>query len=366
MKKMIPVSEPLFSGNEVKYVTDSVKSTWVRTGKYLDDFEAKFAKFCESKYSLATSSGTTALDLIFLALNLKKGDEVLVPDMTYVASANTVVHAGGKPIFVDVDKDSWNISVDRIEKKITNKTKAIEVVHLLGSPAEMDEINAIAKKHGLVVIEDACQAHGAIYKGKKVGSLAEAACFSFSGAKIITTGEGGMITTNNKQMFNRANDINNDFMSKSKKFYHTEIGYNFRLTNLQAALGLAQLEQIEKLIKAKINNAKIYTSYLKFFDTLQLPVEKPWSKNIYWLYAVVLKKTGLRDKMMRYLLDEGIETRPFFTPMHALPMYRQKGDYSVSEYLADNGVCLPSSTSLKISEIEYICEKIGKFLRTYA
>jgi perosamine synthetase len=366
MKKIIHVSEPNFSGNEVKYVTEAVKSTWVRTGKYIDTFEKEFAKFCNVPYAIATSNGTTALHLLFLALNLKKGDEVIVPDMSYVASANAVSYVGAKPVFADVDKDTWTISPEKIEKKITKNTKAIEVVHLYGHPAEMDEINKIAKKHGIVVVEDACQAHGALYKGKKVGSLAKAACFSFSGAKIITTGEGGMITTKSKQLFNRIDDINNDFMDKNKKFFHTEIGYNFRLTNLQAALGLAQFENIDKFLDAKIKNAKIYNSLLKDQDILQLPVEKPWAKNIYWLYSVVLKKNGLRDRMMRYMSDAGIETRPFFTPMHDLPMYKQKGDFAVSDYLAKNGLSFPSGTGLKESQIEYICKEIIKFIRIYA
>ena len=365
MAKFIPVSEPLFSGNEVKYVTESVKSTWVRTGKFLDKFENKFAKFCQTNYASSTSSGTTALHLLFLAMGIKENDEVIVPDMTYVASANAAVYVGAKPVFVDVDKDTWTISPEKIEEKITKKTKLIEVVHLYGHPADMDKINKIAKKHNIAVIEDACQAHGALYKGKKVGSLSNAACFSFSGAKIITTGEGGMITTNDKKLYQKIVDINNDFMDSKKKFYHTDIGYNFRLTNLQAALGLAQIENIDRLINKKIEHARIYNAHLKNLEVLQLPVEKSWAKNVYWLYSVLLKKTYLRDKMMEYLLGKGIETRPFFTPMHKLPMYKQKGKFPNSNYLANNGLSFPSGTGLTKKEIEYVCSEVKKFVKKY-
>lgn len=365
MKKIIPVSGPIFFGNEIKYVTESVKSTWVRSGRYVDQFEKEFAKFCNVSYASSTSNGTSALHLLFLALNLKQDDEVIVPDMTYVASANAAVYVGAKPVFVDVDKDTWTISPEKIEEKITKKTKLIEAVHLYGHPADMGSINKIAKKHKITVIEDACQAHGALYKNNKVGSLSKAACFSFSGAKIITTGEGGMITTNDRNLHKRITDINNDFMDKDRKFFHTDVGYNFRLTNLQAALGLAQLENIDKLISKKIEHAKIYSQLLKNQEILQLPAEKPWAKNVFWLYSVVLKKTNLRNKMMEYLINDGIETRPFFVPMHRLPMYKQKGNFPNSDYLAANGLSFPSGVGLKKEEIEYICTRVKKFIKKY-
>lgn len=364
--KKIPVSQPFFFGNEVKYVTESVKSTWVRSGKYLDLFEEKFAEFCNTSYASAASSGTTALHLLLLALNIKQDDEVIVPDLTYVATANTVTYNGAKPVFVDVDKDIWTISPEKIEERITKKTKAIVVVHLYGHPAEMDSINNIANKYNIPVIEDACQAHGALYKDKKVGSLSKAACFSFSGAKIITTGEGGMIVTNDKNLIQRVIDINNDFMSRNKKFFHSNIGYNYRLTNLQAALGLAQLENINKLLNLKIKNAGIYTSLLEDEQLIQLPPQKPWAKNVFWLYSVVLKKKNLRNRMIGYLDSKGIETRPFFVPMHKLPMYKQIGDFSNTDYLSENGLSFPSGANLKQSEIEYICSEIKKFIKKNA
>lgn len=364
--KKIPVSQPFFFGNEIEYVTESVKSTWVRSGKYLDLFEKKFAKFCDTSYASAASSGTTALHLLLLSLNIKKDDEVIVPDLTYVATANTVTYNGAKPIFVDVERDIWAISPEKIEENITKKTKAIVVVHLYGHPAEMDSINNIAYKYKIPVIEDACQAHGALYKDKKVGSLSKAACFSFSGAKLITTGEGGMITTSDKNLIQRVIEINNDFMSKKRKFYHSDIGYNYRLTNLQAALGLAQLENINKLLDMKIKNAGIYTSLLKDESIIQLPLQKTWAKNVFWLYSVVLKKKRLRNKLMSYLDGKGIETRPFFVPIHRLPMYKQTGNFSNTDYLSENGLSLPSGANLKQSEIEYICSEVKKFIKKNA
>lgn len=364
--KRIPVSQPLFFGNEINYVTESVKSTWVRSGKYLELFENKFAKFCNVSYATSTSSGTTALHLLMLAMGIKSGDEVIVPDLTYVASANSVSYVGAKPIFVDVDRDIWAISPEKIEARITKKTKAIMVVHLYGHPADMDAINKIAHKYKIPVIEDACQAHGALYKGKKVGSLSKAACFSFSGAKIITTGEGGMIVSNDKKIIQRAININDDFMNNNRKFFHSDIGYNYRLTNLQAGLGLAQLENINTLLNMKIKNASIYTSLLKDQSLIQLPPQKPWAKNVFWLYSIVLKKNNLRNKMMIYMDSKGIETRPFFVPMHKLPMYKQPGEFNNSDYLSKNGLSFPSGVGIKQNEIEYICSEIKKFIKNNA
>lgn len=364
--KKIPVSNPLFLGNELKYVTESVKSSWVRTGKYLDEFENKFAKFCNVSYGASTSSGTTALHLMLLGLKFKKGDEIIVPDMTYVASLNAITYVGAKPVLVDVDRTTWNMSVDKIERKINKNTKAIMVIHLYGHPADMDKINKIAKKHKLIVLEDACQAHGALYKGKKIGSLSKAAAFSFSGAKIITTGEGGMVVTNDKSLAKRMRDLNTDFMSDERKFYHTDIGYNFRLTNLQAALGLAQFENINLLLSKKRKNAALYTKLLKNTPYVQLPPNEPWASSVFWLYSIVLKKNGLRDKLEVYLKNKGIETRPFFVPMHVLPMYKEKGDFANSDFLAKNGISLPSGTNLTKEEIGYVSSEINTFIKKNA
>jgi perosamine synthetase len=364
-KIKIPLAPPLFIGNEEKYVVESVRSTWVRSGKFLDEFEKKFAKFCDVSYSTATSNGTTALHLLLMGLGIGKGDEVIVPDLSYVATANAVSYTLAKPVFVDVDREIWGISPDKIGQKITKNTKAIIVVHLFGHPVDMDSINKIARKYRLAVLEDVCQAHGATYKGKKVGSLSKGACFSFSGPKIITTGEGGMVVSNDKKIIERIVKINTDFMSKKRKYMHTDIGYNYRLTNLQAALGLAQLEHVDEFISRKIRNAALYSKFLEKEALLQLPPKKVWAKNVYWLYSIVLKKSGLRDKLMLHLRGQGVDTRPFFFPLHRLPMYKEKGKYPNSDYLAENGLSLPSGAGIKASEIKFVCDNISKFLKKY-
>ncbi|MBI5122700.1 DegT/DnrJ/EryC1/StrS family aminotransferase [Candidatus Roizmanbacteria bacterium] len=365
MKKIF-VSEPLFEGNELKYLKECIKTSWISSGKYIKQFENNFSKFCDVKYAITTSNGTNALDTALLALGIKEGDEVIVPDLTYVSTANTVVHVGAKPVFVDVDKDTWTIDPEKIEQKITKKTKAIIVVHLFGHPADMDAINKIAKKHNLFVIEDACQAHGSLYKGKKIGSLGDIACFSFSGAKVITTGEGGMVVSKNKKLIDKAYDIKTNYTSKKHKFYHTQVGHNFRFTNLQAAVGVAQLERIDQLIEMKITNAKYYIKQLKELETfIQLPDEKIWAKNTYWLFSIVIKRPNFRDKLINYLADNSIETRPFFVPMNELPMFNDADKYSTAKYLSENGICLPSGVTLKKKEIEFIVTKIKNFFSSH-
>ena len=242
--KKIPLEQPIFLGKEVEYVTDCIKSTWVSSGKYVDLFEKEFAKYCGVSYASTTSSGTTALHLLLLALNIKKGDEVIVPDLTYVSTANAVCYTGAKPVFVDVGREIWAIDPVGLEEKITKHTKAIIVVHLYGHPADMDSISLVAKKHKIVVIEDACQSQGAIYRGKKVGSLSKAGCFSFNAAKIITTGEGGIVVSNDKRLIEKIMAIKSNFKTPKQHFFHSSIGYPYRLTNIQAALGLAQIESI--------------------------------------------------------------------------------------------------------------------------
>jgi len=249
LTKFIPIAEPSITQKEISYVTDAVKSGWVSSlGYYIFEFEKKFAEFIGTKYALTTSNGTTALHLTLASLGIKEGDEVIIPDLTFVATANAVAYTGAKPIIVDVEEDIWCIDPDSIRKSITPKTKAIIPVHLYGHSADMDEIIKISNEYGLHVIEDAAEAHGAEYKGKKVGSLGKCGVFSFYGNKIITTGEGGMITTDDEKLYERAKFLRDHAMNKEKRYWHSEIGFNYRITNLQAALGLAQLERIEEFL----------------------------------------------------------------------------------------------------------------------
>lgn len=363
--KKIPIAEPVLIGNELKYVEDCIISTWISHGKYIDAFEKDFAKFCETDYATTVVNGTAALHLLLATMGLGRGDEIIMPTLTFVATANAARYLGVKPIFVDVEYETWNIDPTKIEEKITPKTKAIIAVHLYGHPADMDKINAIGKKYGIPVLEDACEAHGARYKKKRVGSLSKAAIFSFYGNKIITTGEGGMIVSNNRSLIDRAKYLKSHAMDKKRKYYHGEIGYNYRLTNLQAAVGLAQLENITTVIAAKRKNARMYNTHLKGIDGIMLPTEKEWAESVFWMYSIILKQSRLKDKLTGYLSEKGIETRPFFEPMHKLPMYKTKESFPNAEFLSSNGISLPSGVLLTADQIDYISQKIKKFIKKY-
>lgn len=366
---MIPVCEPTLEGNELKYVTDCIKSGWISSsGKYIADFENAFAKFCNVKHAVACSNGTTAIHLAIEALGIKKGDEVIIPTFTMIATANAIIYAGAKPVLVDSEKETWNIDTSKIEEKINKRTKAIMVVHTYGHPVDMDAVLKIANKHKLFVIEDAAESHGAEYKGKRTGGLGDIACFSFFGNKIITTGEGGMVTTNNDELAERARLLRNHAFGKPR-FIHSELGFNYRLTNIQAAIGLAQVEKAEYLVNRRIENAKIYTSLLKDVPGITTPPQKSWAKNVYWMYGILVdkKKFGMsKDELMEELMKKGIETRSFFYPMHKQPVYFKKderfpditGKYPVSEKLFEEGVYLPSGSSLTKEQIKFVVDTI--------
>ena len=363
-RKFIPVYEPRLSGKEKEYVLDCLKTNWISSiGEYIEKFEDKFSKFCGRKYGVATSNGTTALQLALLVMGVGPGDEVIIPDLTFVASANAVSYTGAKPVFVDVEEETWTIDPGKIREKINTRTKAIMVVHLYGHPANMDELRNIARQHKLFLIEDAAEAHGALYKGKKVGSLSGLACFSFYGNKIITTGEGGMVVTNNAALAQKARFLRDHGMSRRRKYWHTVIGYNFRLTNIQAAIGLAQLEKIGETIFRKREIARFYNQYLAGIKGLVLPREASWAKNVYWMYSTLVDSAfGIsRDKLIIKLRNSGIDTRPFFIPLHKLPPYRDFKNYPVSGKLSKKGLNLPSSPALTEPEIKYVSESIRKY-----
>ena len=365
-RKFIPVYEPRLSGKEKEYVLDCLETNWISSiGKYIAKFEDKFSKFCGRKYGVATSNGTSALQLALLVMGIGPGDEVIVPDLTFVASANAVTYTGAKPVFVDVEEETWTIDPGNIRKKINPRTKAIMVVHLYGHPANMDLLRALARQHKLLLIEDAAEAHGALYKGRKIGSLSDLACFSFYGNKIITTGEGGMVVTNSASLAQKARFLRDHGMSRRRRYWHTAIGYNFRLTNIQAAIGLAQLEKIGETISLKRKIARLYNQYLTGIKGLTLPKEASWAKNVYWMYSVLVNPAfGIsRDELGTKLKKSGIDTRPFFVPLHKLPPYRDFKNYPVAEKLSKKGLNLPSSPALTKAEIKYISEKIKKCQR---
>ncbi|MDO8510528.1 MAG: DegT/DnrJ/EryC1/StrS family aminotransferase [Nanoarchaeota archaeon] len=363
MKKFIPVCEPTLRGKELEYVTDAINSGWISSaGKYIQEFEEKFSQYCGVKYGVSCSNGTKAIHLALMAVGIKAGDEVIMPSFTMIGSCNPIVQIGAKPVFVDSELKTWNMDTEQIEKKITTKTKAIMIVHIYGHPVDMDAVLKIARKHNLIVIEDAAEAHGAEYKEKKAGSLGDIACFSFYANKIITTGEGGMVVTNNEKWAEHAKKLRNHFFGEPR-FLHQEVGYNYRLTNMQAAIGLAQLERIDELVGARRKNAQLYNSLLKDVPGIKLPVEEPWAKNVYWMYGLVVDKPfpltmpQLRDELQK----RGIETRTFFIGMHKQPAYAHlgvQGDFPNTEYLEKNGFYLPSSSHLTEEEIQYIAKTI--------
>ena len=360
----IPVCEPFLTGKEMEYVMDCLRTNWISSaGKYVNEFEQRFAEYIGCKYGISTTSGTTALHLALAALKIGRGDEVIVPAFTMIAPVFAVVYTGAKPVLVDADPETWNIDVNKIEEKITPNTKAIIPVHIYGHPCDMDPIMEIAEKYNLWVIEDAAEAHGAEYKGKKVGSFGHVSCFSFYANKIITTGEGGMIVTNDEKIAERARRLKDQAYSPERRFLHTDIGFNYRMTNIQAAIGLAQLEHIDEFVEMRRRNAYLYNSRLKDVPGITLPPEKEWAKNVYWMYSILIEENEFgmsRDELMERLKERGIETRTFFIPMHQQPAFLNiglfKGEkYPIAEELSEKGLYLPSSSGLKEEEIKYIC-----------
>ena len=361
MREFIPVAKPWLGEKELAYAAECVKTSWISSiGKYVSQFEEEFAQFCGSRYGVTTSNGTTALHLALRSLGVGEGDEVIVPALTFASTAFAVSYTGAVPVFAEADVHTWNIDPSKIEERITAKTKAIIVVHLYGHPADVDPVLEIAQKYNLKVIEDAAEAHGAEYKGKRVGSLGDVGCFSFYGNKIITTGEGGMLTTDSEALVEKARLLRDVAMSPDKRYWHTDIGFNYRLTNLQAAIGVAQLEKIEEIIKLKRRNAKLYDSLLKDVEGVTLPPEAPWAKSVFWMYSILVDEDfgGNRDSVMEGLRKKGVDSRPFFYPLHTLPPYATGEKFPVSEDLGKRGINLPSSVTLAEEEIAYIVDVI--------
>jgi len=360
---MIPVCEPVLDGNEERYVLDCLRSNWISSsGRYITDFEERFSSYCGVTHGIACSSGTAALHLALKALNIGPGDEVIIPCFTLIVAANTVLMAGATPVLVDVDPDTWCMDPRQVAARLTPRTKAIMAVHMYGHPCDMDPILEMARRHGCFVIEDASEAHGAEYKGRKVGGIGDAGCFGFYGNKIITTGEGGMVVTNREAVAARAHLLRNQAFEEPR-FVHRDIGFNYRLTNLQAAIGLAQCEKLKEKVERKRALAESYRRLLAGAAELTLPVEAPWARNVYWMYGVLLRDGfgRSRDETMRMLHERGVETRPFFHPLHRQPALadRFKNDrYPVSENLATRGLYIPSGLGLTAAQIEEVAGKL--------
>ena len=350
------ISEPSIGTKEREYMNEAFDSGWISSkGPFISKFENEFAKFSSTKFAVSCSNGTAALHLAVKALGIREGDEVIVPNLTFASPANVVIYEKAKPVLVDVDKKYWCIDPDKVEENITKKTKAIIVVHLYGHPTDMGKIMNLAKEHDLKVIEDCAEAHGATYKGMKVGSIGDIGCFSFYGNKIITTGEGGIITTNNQELAEKITILRDHGMRPSKRYWHDEVGYNYRMTNIQAAIGIAQMESIkEKILKRKWI-ARKYSEYIN--DNAELQSEMPWASNVYWLPTLLLKENTLtvsRDSLMVLLAKEGVESRPVFYPLNEMQPYKSELSFPNSNYVSYHGISLPVSNTFDEEDIRFI------------
>ena len=375
----IPVNEPLLGSRELEYVSECVRTGWISSaGRFIEEFEQKWASYCGRRYGIAVSNGTVALQVSAACLGLKPGDEVIMPTFTIISCALAVIYNGGVPVLVDCDPRTWCMDVNQIEAKITARTRAIMPVHIYGHPVDMDPILELAEKHGLAIIEDAAEVHGAEYLAgrdtihpawRRCGSFGTLSCFSFYANKLITTGEGGMVLTDDPALAEKARSMRNLCFQAERRFHHEELGFNFRLTNLQAALGLAQLERFEEIVARKRWIGQEYNRRLAGLKGLQLPVEEPWARNVYWMYGVVLsEETGMDATIFAQRLKQhGIETRPFFLGLHEQPVFHQRGlfvqeRFPVTERIARQGLYFPSGLALTAEQLDEVCAAVHEVL----
>lgn len=368
----IPVNEPLLNGNEKNYLNDCIDTGWISSeGPYITKFENQFAAKMGRKFGIAVCNGSVALDAAILALGIGNDDEVIMPTFTIISCAAAIIRAGAKPVLVDSDANTWNMDVNQVEAKITKKTKAIMVIHIYGLPVDMDPILKLSQKYGLKIIEDAAEAHGQVYKGRPCGSFGDISTFSFYANKHITTGEGGMILTDDEELAKKCRSLRNLCFIPQKRFLHHELGFNFRMTNLQGALGLAQLERLDEFVLIKRKMGEKYNSLLKDIEQITLPVVNTnYAQNIYWVYGIVLKpESGLSaETVMARLGEEQIATRPFFWNMHEQPVLNNMGlfineKYPVAENMARMGFYLPSGMAITDEQIETVAEKLKLVLQ---
>lgn len=367
----IPVNEPLLDGNEKKYLMDCIDTGWISSaGEYVNRLESGMAEYVGRGFGISVCNGTAALEAAVLALNLPEGSEVILPAFTIISCGNAIIKAGLVPVLVDSNPDTWNMDVTKIEEKITDKTKAIMVVHIYGLPVDMDSVLAIAKKYDLKVIEDAAEAIGVTYKGKQCGSFGDISCMSFFANKHVTTGEGGMIFADDEKIAKRAGAVKNLFFDKERKYIHEEIGSNFRMTNIQAAIGCAQLETLDRHLKYKREIGVTYNELLKDNKYFQLPVDMTeYADNMYWIYGLVIRDEVDADatEVMKMLSDMGIGTRHFFTPLHLQPAYNNLGlfigeSYPVAEKLAKKGLYIPAGLALTKEQIEEVARCVNSLV----
>lgn len=368
--KKFPVNQPLINGREKELLMECVDSGWISSdGPFVSEFENKFSSFVNCDHGVAVCNGTAALEAAVYAIRIEEGDEVIMPSFTIISCAIAVIRSGGIPVLVDIEPKTWNMDVSQIESKISKRTKAIMAVHMYGHPSDMDTIMDIAKKYNLIVIEDASQVHGANVNGAPCGSIGDIATFSFYANKIITTGEGGMVTTSNNEYAERAKSYRNLCFRPEQRFYHTELGLNLRMTNMQGAIGLAQLERSEEFVNIKRDIGKKYSEKLSKINGLKIQEEEPWAKMVYWMYCIQLDESHEKEasEVMSKLAKKGVGTRPFFLGMHLQPILKSMGlfegeDYPITEKAYRYGFYLPSSLNLSDSDISLIVSRLSEAL----
>jgi perosamine synthetase len=376
---MIPVNEPSLNGRSLEYVTECVRTGWISSaGRFINEFEEQWAVYCGRRFGVAVANGTVALQLAIAALNLEPGDEVIMPTFTIISCALAVLYNGGVPVLVDSDPTTWCMDVNQVKAKITGRTRAIMAVHIYGHPVDMDPLLQLAEEHGLAIIEDAAEAHGAEYlsargssreQWQRCGSFGSMSTFSFYANKLITTGEGGMVVTNDPALAETLRSMRNLCFQTQRRFYHEGLGFNFRLTNIQAALGLAQLEGITEIVDRKRCIGQTYNERLGAVPGLRLPTEESWARSVYWMYGVVLSEEAQLDAehLATILKKLGVETRPFFLGMHEQPVFHKRGlfsneTYPVAERLSRQGLYLPSGLGLTEKQLDQVCTTVREAL----
>ena len=367
---MIPVCKPLFGSREKELLNQCLESEWISSdGPFVRQFEDQFSNYVGCQHGIAVNNGTAALEAALFALGVMDGDEVILPSFTIISCVLAVVRLGAKPVLVDCEPDTWNMDTTQVENLITKKTKVIMAVHMYGHPTDMDPLLKLKIKYNLMILEDCAQVHGAEYKGKKCGSIGDAASFSFYSNKIITTGEGGMVTTRDGKFAERARSYRNLCFMEGRRFYHEDLGYNFRMTNLQAAIGVAQFERIDEFVAKKREIGQYYTENLQKIPGVKTQVEKPWAKCVYWMYCIELDKNlGLSARLAMQKLEElNIQCRPFFLGMHSQPAlknYKFSQDaFPIADRIAEYGFYVPSSVGLDRKTIDYVIESVGRVVR---
>lgn len=362
MSDQIPVYAPNLSGNEKKYVMECLESTWISSkGRFISEFEQSFSRYTNVKYSASVCNGTVALHLALLALGVGPGDEVIVPTLTYIASVNAITYTGAVPIFVDSLRDTWQMDPDDVKRKLSPRTKAIMAVHLYGHPCDMEVLVNISKGQGIFLLEDCAEAFGSYYQDRHVGSFGDIATYSFFGNKAITTGEGGMVVTNDKTLYERCLHLKGQGLAAHREYWHDVVGYNYRMTNICAAIGLAQLERADEFL---VRKKKVAQMYCHGFQGLPVEVHGEYGhvKHSYWMVSLLVDEAAKREALRQHLRASGIETRPLFYPIHTMPMYSQRFQrHPVAEDIAWRGINLPSWPGLKNQQIEVIIEAVKEF-----